>query len=621
LNDLERKKREILDRVDLVQVVSEHVTLKRSGRRWVGLCCFHSEKTPSFSVNPELGIFKCFGCGKGGDVLTFVQLRENVSFMEALRILADRAGVRWEDERTPKRADGISRSDVAEANAWAVRYFQSQLRHPETGKFARNYLDGRRISPAMVEKFGLGLASDGPGRIVDAAASAGHSAALVLEADLVRRGDDGRVYDTFRGRLMFPIRDATGRVVGFGGRTLGDHPAKYINTRQNMLFDKGRGLYGLDQARGRMTETGRAILVEGYTDCIAAHQAGFAETVATLGTALTEAQVRLLRRYVEKLILLFDSDHAGEAAADRAIELALPNGLDVRLARISEGKDPSDFLSLRGPEAFLDVLNGSVPALEFKWFQTLLRFDGNGSGAGRGEAVREFIRVVAAAWRAGAVDPIQRGLAVNQVAHLLKMDRTEVADFMRRSAPTAKEVNGSVQRLPASPETKERTQERTAWSHLLGAVLNEPAVLFETENWPKPDHALDAQDRRLAEIVLDTAAQLGEFRLADVLARCHEPEDVERVAFFADGGARRGNHKATFAGALDRIRRARRTRELDDKRRELVDKLAGGKDGHETQTDLQLLSEGLKEHRHYAPRRLIRRAAAVPVPPSPAPRE
>ncbi|GAG39517.1 unnamed protein product, partial [marine sediment metagenome] len=247
--DFELKKGEILSRVDIVDVVSESVALKQRGKRWVGLCPFHSEKTPSFTVTPDLGLFKCFGCGKGGDVFSFIQYRENVPFIEAMQILADRVGVDLDRKGSgDPSSGGPTRADLARINDWAVGFFRRNLLASETGRSAREYLRGRNVADATAESLKLGLATDSGASLLEAATRAGVHRSLLLAADLVREGDRGRAYDTFRHRLMFPIRDATGRTVGFGGRTLGDDRAKYINTRQNGLFDKGRNLYGIDLA-------------------------------------------------------------------------------------------------------------------------------------------------------------------------------------------------------------------------------------------------------------------------------------------------------------------------------------------------------------------------------------
>ena len=238
MHSFESKKREILDRVDIVDVVSEHVSLKRRGRSWVGLCPFHNEKTPSFTVSSERGTFKCFGCGKGGDVFSFVQTRENVAFMDAFRILADRAGVEL-IQASGTAASGPSRSDLASVNAWGTKFFRARLRHETIGASARHYLDGRGISAESAERFCIGLAANGLPDLRSAAEQAGIDVKMLIAADLIRKSEDGRTYETFRDRLIFPIRDATKRVVGFGGRTLVDDRAKYLNTRQTSL---GQGI-------------------------------------------------------------------------------------------------------------------------------------------------------------------------------------------------------------------------------------------------------------------------------------------------------------------------------------------------------------------------------------------
>jgi len=429
MRDFELKKRQIVERVDLVALASEDVRMKRSGRRWVGLCPFHAEKTPSFVVSQDVGLFKCFGCGKGGDVFSYVQARENVSFMEAMRILADRAGVKL-DEAPSGSSGEPDRVELAKVNAWALTFFRSNLLNGAAGRHARAYLQSRGISEAIAERFNLGLATDGGQSLRDAAGRARITFPLLHAADLVRADGSNRVYPTFRNRLMFPIRDATGRVVGFGGRTLVGDQAKYLNTRQNALFDKGRGLYGIELARQAIAQCGRAVVVEGYTDCIAAHQAGCKETVASLGTAMTAAQVDLLHRYSDQLILLFDSDKAGEAAAERAIVVAVPRGVHVRLARIPSGKDPDEFLRSAGAAGFCGLLDAAVDALEFKWGRLQAQFAAHASDGAHRAAHLEFLRLVGTALAGG--DEIQTGLVANRVARLVGLDGREVYRLMTR---------------------------------------------------------------------------------------------------------------------------------------------------------------------------------------------
>lgn len=605
---LEQKKKEILDRVDIVDLVSEHVTLRRSGQRLVGLCPFHSEKTPSFTVRPEHGAFKCFGCGKGGDIFSFVQFRENVPFMEAMRILADRVGIELQPTSGGGPAEGPSRADVARVNAWAKGFFRSQLLDETVGASTRAYIASRGISDETAERFGLGLATGDLSLLRRAALAAGFAPAVLESADLLREGDHGDGYATFRNRLMFPIHDATARVVGFGGRTLGDDRAKYLNTRQNELFDKGRGLYGIDLARDAIKEQKRAILVEGYTDCLAAHQAGFPETVATLGTALTQEQVDLLRRYCDQIVLLFDSDSAGEAAADRAIHVALPRGVTVRLARMPDGKDPGDFLADGDPSRFSDVLKQAVDALGFKWLQAQRRFRSEGSGTERSEAIRDFLRLIAAAVQTKAVDPIHRGLLVNQVSHLLGLARGEVDGLLARMASKpAPRGREAVVATPASPVAPPADQEQAAWGHFLEVLLSEPgAISTIAAPLPSLDRMADPRDRAIAAVVLELADSLGEFGVSDVAARFSDAADVDRVMELARRGARRANYTDTLCLAVDRIRRAERDEALERGRELAVVPQGADEASSDAREQLTRISEGLREYRGFAPRRKLR---------------
>ena len=614
MHGFDQKKREILDRVDILQIVSEHMALKRNGKRWVGLCCFHQEKTPSFTVTPEQGFFKCFGCGKGGDVFSFVQFRENVSFIEAMRILADRAGIELDRQRAGDGVDRPGRADVARANTWAVQFFRATLMDSEIGRSARDYLRGRNISDDSSQRFELGLATENGPSLVASAARAGIAVPLLLAADLVRQSDDGRVYETFRNRIMFPIKDATSRPIGFGGRTLVDDRAKYLNTRQNVLFDKGRNLYGVDLARDAFTRQSRAVVVEGYTDCVAAHQAGFTETVAMLGTALTEAQVELLRRYCDELILLFDSDQAGEAAAQRAIVVAYPLCMEVRMAQIPEGKDPSEFLSREGADRFRDVLNLAVEALELLWSRILDRFGGGASPAAQRAAVLHFLGIVAKAYWAGAMDEIQRGLLANQVAHLLGMDRAEINNRLGRMRP--REEKPAVERAGELPRVACVSAEQAAWPHLLGVLLNEPGLATGVGDVLDVEQIWDQRVRRIAEVVLGMAGRRQEFSVRDVLAHFHDTEDVGRITELVQQGAERGNFANTMRVALERISGAARVRAWEQSRLRVKGRLSEQVDGKDAAEHLAALRDGVREHHHFAPRRMIRQVASAPSAPA-----
>ena len=588
----------ILDRVELLDLVSENVALKRRGSRWVGLCPFHSEKTPSFNVTPEKGRYKCFGCGRGGDVFTYVQERENVSFPEAMRILADRAGIELTG-RSGSKPQGSGRVEIARLNEWAVRFFREGLADESIGVPARAFLRERSLGDEVAEAFGVGYAGDDRRPIEPAAERAGYHAPLPFDADLLRRSDSGDTYDTFRERLIFPVRDATGRVVGFGGRTLIDHKAKYLNTRQNDLFDKSRNLFGIERARATMQQRNRAILVEGYTDCLAAHQAGFTETVATCGTAFTEAQVELIRRYCAEVVLLFDSDAAGEKAADRALQLAAPRHLAVRLARLPDGQDPCDYLAANPPERFGEVIDAATEALEFKWLQLKTRFGAEKSDAAKHEAVLQFIRFVGEISSSGSMDAIQRGLIANRVAALLTMEPGEVHEIMngvaRRRSGRDRSEPPEADSAPAGAFLQD------AWSILLGVLLNEPGHCADVQVDLDSSLIRDERDPHIAGIVFSLAETLGEFTVKDVVSACGEdPAIATRIAELTERGALRGNYAATVQGALERIHRGSKRQGSESAKEDW----RGADDPEQARSAFARFAQLSKEHRGYVPKRM-----------------
>ena len=547
-------KEQIRRSVDLVDLVSEHVSLKRAGRSFKGLCPFHRENTPSFNVWPDHQIFKCFGCSATGDVFTFVEKREGVGFVEALRILADRIGLRLETRpKGPKDGPEIGRADIARANEWAAQWFRRELLS-ERGAAARAYVSRRGISSEAAEQFQIGAALP-DARLVDAAGRAGFSIPLLLAADLVRAGDHGGVYETFRDRLIFPIRDASRRCLGFGGRTLIDAPAKYLNTAQTELFDKGRCLFGLDHARTEIGRRGEVVLVEGYTDCIACHQQGFRHVIATLGTAATDDHMAALRRYADNVILFFDSDPAGDAAAERAAAVAMRHNLRVRLAKVPEGKDPAEFLETSGAQAFAVLLNSAVDALGFLWDRTLARFQNQSGGQDRARAVGEFVHLVGELSRFGAVDAIQRGLIINQVARLLGLPVGEVSGMFvappRRADARPITDGAGAKRVPARAEPS-ADHEQLALTELFGVLLCRPALYPQVGDIFRPDRFQDAELRALAESFLGLAST-GNVEFSALLASTDSPEAVSRLTSLMLSASDRGSHEEAVLALRRRL--------------------------------------------------------------------
>ncbi len=428
----------INESIDIVDVISRYVTLKRSGRSFKGLCPFHEEKTASFHVFPEStigrgGRFKCFGCDASGDVIEFLIRRDGLTFREAVEELAPQAGVSLptlagDPEEVARQQQ---RHAALHALTFAARFFEVVLTRP-TGAGARRYLEERGFQEETISAFGLGFSPDEFDGLLNVARKQGISDETLFQAGLVKRSERGHVYDTFRGRIMFPIRDLGNRVIGFGARAMGDAQPKYLNSPDGLLFHKGREIYGLAQARDAAREAGRLLVVEGYTDVMHCHQAGVPETAAGLGTALTADAAKLLRRLSVPVLLVYDGDTAGRRAAERAADAFLAEGVEGAVALLPSGRDPADLLEEEGREALERVLDGAQDLWHYRVDSVLGR---NASTLeGRLKAVAE-LRPALERLR----DPIRRDLAFKLLA-----ERTGVPEStLRAQTPVAAEPTGA----------------------------------------------------------------------------------------------------------------------------------------------------------------------------------
>lgn len=363
---------ELSDRNDIVDVVSGYVRLtKKSGANLFGLCPFHSEKTPSFSVSQDKQIFHCFGCGKGGSVINFIMEIENLSFPEAVEFLARRVGLQLpEENRNDPQAR--RREQLLALNKDAARFFYSQFLSP-AGQPAQDYAVKRALSPATVKKFGLGFAPDTWDSLTNAMKAQGYSEGLLLQAGLVRKGKNGGVYDTFRNRLMFPVFDVRGNVIGFSGRILGDGEPKYMNSPETPVFNKSRNLFGMNLAK--KSKFGYIILCEGNVDVVSMHQAGFDNAVASLGTSLTAEQARLISRYVNEVVIAYDGDAAGQKATARAISILEKLDMRVRVLTLEGAKDPDEFIKAKGADAFRNLLEKSEEHIDYSLRNMQSKYD------------------------------------------------------------------------------------------------------------------------------------------------------------------------------------------------------------------------------------------------------
>ena len=353
---------ELTERCDIVDVVSQYVRLtKKSGANMFGLCPFHSEKTPSFSVSPDKQIYHCFGCGKGGGVINFIMEIENLSFQDAVAFLARRANMPMPEETETESTS--RRKKLLELNRDAARFFYSQLIGPDGGP-AQAYVERRGISMTMVKNFGLGFAPDSWSALTDAMMKKGYTQQDLFEAGLMKHGRNGGGYDAFRNRLMFPVIDVRGSVIGFSGRILGDGEPKYLNSPETPVFSKSHNLFALNLAK--KSKSGYIILVEGNIDVVSLHQAGFDSAVASLGTSLTPEQARLISRYTGEVVLCYDSDEAGKKASQRAIAILEKLDMKVRVLQLTGAKDPDEFIKKNGPDAFRNVIEGSAGQVEYR---------------------------------------------------------------------------------------------------------------------------------------------------------------------------------------------------------------------------------------------------------------
>ena len=361
---------ELIQRNDIVDVVGSYVNLtKRSGQNYFGLCPFHNERTPSFSVNPGEQFYYCFGCGKGGGVINFIMEMENLPYPDAVAFLANRAGLPMPEESRDREAG--KRKRLLELNKAAARWFFEQLATPE-GKRGTDYMVRRGISPKYARRFGLGYAPESWDALRLALSAQGWREDEMMACDLIRRSDHG-YYDTFRDRLMFPIIDVRGDFIGFSGRALGDKGAKYLNSRDTPVYNKGRNLFALNLAK--KSRSGYLILAEGNIDIVSLHQAGFDSAVASLGTALTPEQARLMSRYTNEVILAYDSDAAGQKASQRAIGILERLDMKVRVLHMEGAKDPDEFIRARGADAFRALLEGSEDQVDWRLNAITQKYD------------------------------------------------------------------------------------------------------------------------------------------------------------------------------------------------------------------------------------------------------
>lgn len=594
---------------DIIEVISSYIPLKRSGKDFKACCPFHREKTPSFFVSPGKQIFKCFGCGKGGSVFQFVMARENVTFPEAVRLLAERAGIRIAESADESRDSGEpDRSRIFKTVAWATQVFERFLKQSPVG---REYFESRGFTADTVSRFRLGLALDSWDALLQAARKRGIEERLLLAAGLVVQRSDGTgCYDRFRNRVMFPIFDTLNRPIAFGGRALGDDPAKYLNSPDTAVFDKSRNLYGLQVARDGIQSRRQAVVVEGYTDAIMARQVGLENVVATLGTSLTRDHVRLLRRYADEVVLVFDGDLAGQSAADRAVQIFLEEELAVKIVTLPEGLDPCDFLGRGRADEFLKLVAAAPDALEFKWSLVRRQFGEADSVRGRRRAIEAILEAIAAqpVWTE-RTDSLKRDLLLARMAEVLGIEEQGLRERLTRLIRQARSRPEYEERPePAAEPDVERADDLRSRAErlVLQVLLASPARIPVIRERLRPADVQTDRHRRLYETLLECEAELASEGVKALWSRLNDESVAALAADLAaeepsgaEPKSEEQSHKLSvlLEDALATLKRLSEREELA----ELKDRFAASKTEEERRATLQKMQELRKKSQGFVP--------------------
>lgn len=503
----ERFIQELQERVDIEEVISSHITLRRRGKTLVGLCPFHNEKTPSFTVYPDTNSFYCFGCGAGGDVISFIRRIDNLDYVEAVKTVAQMAGMSMPedgyDDTLAKR-----RMRLLAANREAARFFNACLMD-EKNRPALDYFLRRALTTATIRHFGLGYAPDSWHALTEHLRSKGFTYEEMVLANLVRRSDkNGKAnyYDNFRNRVMFPIIDLRGNVIAFGGRVMDDSKPKYINTSDTPVYKKSNGVFALNFAKN--ANENKLLLVEGYMDVIALHQAGFTNAVACLGTALTKEQANLLSRYADEIILSYDADEAGQKATARALGIFGTTGMEIKVLRLTGGKDPDEIIKKYGAQRFRDIINGAANDTEYRLLRARQGIDLS-TDDGKVKYLSAATEVLA-----GIPSPVEVDVYASRLANELGVDKLAIESQVkynkreglrkRRMAQREQDqkrllINGQNTK---NPERSQHLRAAKAEEMLIASLMRNPDFYNKLKDELSADYFVTALNRRIFSVIL-----------------------------------------------------------------------------------------------------------------------
>ena len=499
---------EIKYRNDIETAVSQYVNLKRRGKNLVGLCPFHSEKTPSFTVYPENGSFYCFGCGAGGDVFTFTGLIENLDYIESVKLLAERSGVALPQDGYDDSMQKL-KNTIYDINRDTARFFHSYLMSPD-GKWALDYLCGRGLTLKTIKHFGLGAAPDSWDSLIKHLKSKGYRESDMIAANVVGKSQRGTLYDRFRKRVMFPIINIRGNIIAFSGRAMPGEDkqgGKYVNTADTPVYKKSANLFGMNFAKNACAD--RVILVEGNMDVISLHQAGFTNTVAPLGTAFTIEQANLLARYTKEIVLMLDADAAGQKAVKRAAELLQNTGLSVRVVVVPDGKDPDEYIKKNGADRFSALLTGAVSDIEYKLLTAAAGID-LASDDGRLKYLAAAAEVIA-----GDDDIMARDVYIGKMCEKYGVSRTaltaKVEEIRRKNRRIKKQkeitdiIRPKFTKDDINPERRSSPKGTAAEEILIAVLLKHPDLCEKAKSQLPPEKMITSLNRRIYQIIIDAS--------------------------------------------------------------------------------------------------------------------
>jgi DNA primase len=535
-------KAQVLSAIDIVQLISQTVALKKVGKDFKGLCPFHQEKTPSFKVSPQRQAFYCFGCKASGNAIDFVIKRDRVEFKEALESLAQAAGI-----EVPRFGSGAVRAGekqaLIDAHSAAATFFENLLNSPQ-GIAARQYLTTRGFTPESLKQFRVGLAPDAWDALLRGPVGRKFGPQVLATAGLVKARETGGFYDTFRHRIIFPIRNETGQIIAFGGRIVpgSADPAKYLNSPETPLFSKSKTLFGIHLAAQRINQTQSAAVVEGYTDVVMAHQYGASNVVSPLGTALTADHVRMIRRKgADRVVLIFDGDAAGERAATNALNLFITQDVQLAVAEMPDGLDPDEFLLRHGAQGFERLLAGAADALDYAWKQLQRQYvssETDGDLAGQQRAAREYLDLLGDARSSGTIDPVRWGAVIARVSKLTEIPAEELhRRFGKARKPAHRRPNipnsqpvaaggvdhgGAASTAPEAAVDEQETIElpggqELAERQVMGILLAEPGLWHRVQMVLRPGQMLHPRIRTVAQSFWSHQRDEGEPVLAEFL--------------------------------------------------------------------------------------------------------